>query len=67
MQYLSWFSVGRQPAKAGVPNADNLWNYCDIKCLSFQKIVPDTDFYIVNFWTSRFTPQSAACYGKSKG
>jgi len=60
-----WYTANRKTAEAGVPFADVAWNYCDYKCLSFEKLALGVDFYIVNFKQSSVTPNFAACYGKS--
>ena len=28
---------------------DDRWNYCDLKCLTLEKLVPDKDFVVVTF------------------
>jgi hypothetical protein len=36
-----------------------------MKCTAFEKSVPNVDFFLINFRTSRTSPIAAMCYGKS--
>ncbi len=42
------------------------WNYCDMKCISLEKLVPNVDFFVVTFRESIISPDVSVCYGKSK-
>lgn len=61
-----WYPIARVGAETGVPYADNLWNYCDMRCLALERLVEKVDFFIITFRQSAFTPNVAVCYGKSE-
>ncbi len=47
-----------------MPFTDVAWNYCDMKCISFEKLYPGYDFYVINFKDSLLKPDFSACYVK---
>lgn len=60
-----WYTTAKSTATVNAPPyADGLWNYCDIKCTSFEKIVPGVDFYVANFRDASYRPNFSACYAK---
>lgn len=50
-----------------MPFTDVAWNYCDMKCISFEKLYPGNDFFVVNFKDSLLKPDFSACYVKKIG
>lgn len=62
-----WYTANRKPAETGVPFADMGWNYCDMKCITFEKLYPGNDFYIINFKDAIYKPNFSACYVKVAG
>lgn len=60
-----WYTAARKTAESGIPWADYGWNYCDIKCTSFEKYYPAIDFYVINFREAAYKPDFSACYAKS--
>lgn len=47
-----------------MPFTDVAWNYCDMKCISFEKLYPGVDFFVINFKDSLLKPDFSACYAK---
>jgi hypothetical protein len=62
-----WYTAGLATAKTGVPYTDVAWNYCDIKCATFEKQKPGYDFFIINFQDAVYKPNFSACYATAPG
>ena len=62
-----WFTKFKKSAQSGIPYADVAWNYCDLKCIYLESIVPNTDFYVVNFQDTLYKPNFSACYAVVSG
>ena len=57
----SWSGSSRAFAIQG---KDAAWNYCDIKCTTFEKFVPGVDFYVATFGRGPLDPIVSECFGK---
>ena len=66
-EHQYWYTANKGAAQSGVPFADVAWNYCDLKCVTFEKIYPGNDFYIINFKDAVYKPNFSACYVKTPG
>lgn len=62
-----WYTAAKKTASTGVPFADVAWNYCDIKCTSFEAYYPNVDFYVIDFKGPVYKPNFSACYAKTVG
>ena len=60
-----WTTSGRKLAEGNHPYLDSFWNYCDMKCLYFENLVPNTDFFVVNFEGGVGKPGFSSCYGRT--
>lgn len=66
-EHQYWYTANKGAAQSGVPFADVAWNYCDLKCISLEKIYPGNDFYVINFKDVVYKPNFSACYVKAPG
>ncbi len=58
-----WYSAGRKVVETGAPYVDVAWNYCDLKCLSLEKLYPGYDFFVIYFKDATiYKPDFAVCY-----
>ncbi len=55
--HLSWETTDRDLAEI----TDILWNYCDLKCLYFESVVPK-DFVVMTFRIKLTKEEFQACY-----
>lgn len=67
VEHNYWSTANRKFAESGTPYIDKLWNYCDLKCLYFESLVPNADFYVVNFKDKLYKPDFSACYARVAG
>jgi hypothetical protein len=61
-----WYTASKAIVKTGAPFSDVAWNYCDLKCLYFEKYAIDTDFVFVVFSGGIFSANFGACYTVKK-
>lgn len=62
-----WYTANRKSAESGVPYADVAWSYCDMKCLYFENLYQNADFYVINFKDAVYKPNFSACYARVSG
>ena len=60
-----WYVASKTTASSGIPYADFAWNYCDVKCVTFEHYYPQVDFYVITFKDSIYKPDFSACYAIS--
>ena len=66
-QHDYWYTANIKAAQTGVPFADVTWNYCDMKCVTFEKRFPGYDFFVINFHDAVYKPTLSACYALAPG
>lgn len=64
-QHDYWYTAAKNTASTGVPFADVAWNYCDVKCVNFEKKKAGFDFFVINFKDAVYKPNFTACYAKN--